>query len=488
MLKYILKRLLIFIPTLLVISFLTFIISTNAPGDPVDSFLRKDQGEGMLSDKAAGETAYRDVRHRLGFDLPQFYFSFTNATYPDTLYKLPNADRRNALARLSWETGGWDNTCAWYHSLLDYENKLFTIKRNDTNSTYILKAKSLVEQIAESGTTEDIDRFLDKLVSVQSNSLLSVAAPAFAKAHAAYNTLIANRSSWRRYIPTVHWYGTKNQYHRWLFGEAKWFGETDSTKSRGFLRGDFGLSYTNQAPVGKSIRQALPHSIFLSLLAILLAYILSVPIGVRSAIHKGKFRERLGTTSLFMLYSLPNFWVATMCVIFFCGGDWFGWFPSPGAEPIPDDAPFGYWLAQTTLRMILPLICATYGSLALISRQMRGGMLNVLGQDYIRTARAKGLPERVVVWKHALRNSLLPIITLFANAFPAALSGVFIIEFIFNIPGMGSLTYNAILSQDYPIIFTVLFFSAILTLTGMLVADILYALVDPRISYSNKRS
>ncbi|MBL0079284.1 MAG: ABC transporter permease subunit [Bacteroidetes bacterium] len=137
--------------------------------------------------------------------------------------------------------------------------------------------------------------------------------------------------------------------------------------------------------------------------------------------------------------------------------------------------------------LFLPLVCYTYGSLAFISRQMRGAVINSLGQDYVRTAKAKGLSQKVVLWKHAFRNSLLPIITLFANIFPLAISGSIVLEIIFSIPGMGKLAYEAILRRNYPIVFSVVMFSGILTLVGNLVSDILYAVVDPRISYSSKR-
>jgi peptide/nickel transport system permease protein len=173
-------------------------------------------------------------------------------------------------------------------------------------------------------------------------------------------------------------------------------------------------------------------------------------------------------------------------VIFFCGGDYFSWFPAPGVPPIPDDAPWWYALLEGTYRLILPLFCWTYASLAFISRQMRGGMLNTIGQDFIRTARAKGLDEKIVIWKHALRNSLIPIITLFANVFPLAISGSFVIEYIFSIPGMGKEILEALNARDYPIVFTIMMFTAILTMVGNLIADILYALVDPRISFTGK--
>jgi peptide/nickel transport system permease protein len=216
------------------------------------------------------------------------------------------------------------------------------------------------------------------------------------------------------------------------------------------------------------------------------AYLFAVPLGVTSAVKKGTKTERGITTGLFILYSLPNFWIATMMIIFLCGGDFLDWFPAFGLGTLPADAPFSERFAETTYHLILPVICWTYGSLAFISRQMRGGMLNVIGQDYIRTARAKGLDENTVIWKHALRNSLIPIITLFANIFPLAISGSFVIESIFSIPGMGKVSLDALVARNYPIIFTVMMFTAILTLVGNLVADVLYAVVDPRISFSGK--
>jgi peptide/nickel transport system permease protein len=136
--------------------------------------------------------------------------------------------------------------------------------------------------------------------------------------------------------------------------------------------------------------------------------------------------------------------------------------------------------------MVLPLFCYVYSSFAFISRQMRGSMLQTLSQDYIRTAWAKGLSPRSVYWKHAIRNSLLPIITLIASIFPGLIAGSIVIEQLFTLPGLGMLAYEAQVIKDYPVIFTIMLFSAILTLVGYLVADILYAIVDPRISYSKK--
>jgi peptide/nickel transport system permease protein len=250
--------------------------------------------------------------------------------------------------------------------------------------------------------------------------------------------------------------------------------------------GDFGISYQDKRPVSSVIRSSISWTLVLSLASMLLSYLIAVPLGVISAKDKGSMKDKTITTGLFMLFSLPNFWIATLMVVFFCGGDWFSWFPSPGADWPSASLPFLEWLPQMAFRLILPLICWTYGSLAFISRQMRGGMLNVLGQDYIRTARAKGLEENKVIWIHAFRNSLLPVITLFASVFPLAIAGSFVIEFIFSIPGMGKISLDAILARNYPVLFTVMMFTAILTLTGNLIADILYAFADPRISFNSR--
>ncbi|MBK9015527.1 MAG: ABC transporter permease [Saprospiraceae bacterium] len=158
-------------------------------------------------------------------------------------------------------------------------------------------------------------------------------------------------------------------------------------------------------------------------------------------------------------------------------------FPSKFPDDIPTSAPWWKQIWLAVPHLLLPIFCVTYPSVAYISRQARGGMANVLGQDYIRTARAKGLPERAVIWKHGFRNALFPLITLFASVLPAAIAGSVAIEVIFDIPGMGLLTYDAIFQKDWPIVFTVLMLGSVLTVAGMLLADILYAFTDPRIKY-----
>jgi peptide/nickel transport system permease protein len=183
---------------------------------------------------------------------------------------------------------------------------------------------------------------------------------------------------------------------------------------------------------------------------------------------------------------MPSFFVGTLLLLQFANPDNLSWFPVSGIQdPTLFDPNWSLWmkLKHRMPYLILPIITYTYGSFAFLSRIMRIGMIDVVSQDYIRTARAKGLGEGKVILKHALRNSLLPIITVFAAIFPMAIGGSIIIEVIFSIPGMGVEAYNGILNYDYPMIITVFTLAGFLTMVGYLVADILYAVVDPRISY-----
>ena len=490
MLKYIFKRVLIFIPTLFAISLITFIISVNAPGDPVDTMLTKNAGGegGQAAQKIATEKAYDEMRHSLGLDLPVFYLALTNSTVSDTLHRVAKAEHRETLERLSFTYGSWPDVANYYKAARSLEISVYNIPKTEENSNSLRKVRDYLNNLYTTydnarvrGIFTDLDRIFTSTPSLKSVT------PIFTAVKNSYQGIITNQNTYAKYIPTLHFYGTKNQYHRWMFGDAPWFGEAQPGQSKGFLRGDFGISYQDKRPVSSVLWDAVRWTMLISFISILISYTTAIPLGVTSAVKKGTKTERGITTSLFILYSLPNFWIATMLIMFLGGGDYLDWFPAFGLGSMPDDAPFWERFIDTAYHLILPVFCWTYGSLAYISRQMRGGMLNVIGQDYIRTARAKGLDEKKVIWKHALRNSLLPIITMFASIFPLAISGSFVIEFIFSIPGMGKISLDALNARNYPIIFTVMMFTAILTLIGNLVADILYASVDPRISFSSKK-
>jgi len=247
---------------------------------------------------------------------------------------------------------------------------------------------------------------------------------------------------------------------------------------------DFGTSYKDRRPVIDKIAEALPITLQLNLISIFLVYVISVPIGVYSATRPRSAPDAIITFSLFVLYSLPTFWVAMLLIYFLGGGQHLNWFPIYGVNSLgADQMPWPQWLLDRLWHMVLPVFCLTYAGLASISRFARAGLIDVVRQDYIRTARAYGFSERVVILKYALRNSLIPIITLIGTLLPSLLGGSVIIEQIFSIPGMGRLAFEAMLSRDYPVVMGILTTSALLTLVGLIISDILYAIVDPRIRF-----
>ena len=283
----------------------------------------------------------------------------------------------------------------------------------------------------------------------------------------------------RDYVSFSWWDRTVGRITETQF--AKWIGRVATLR--------FGNSIRDGRPVGEKLAEALPVTLLLSLVSMALAYLIGVPLGIHSAVRQGRPTERVATVALFVLYSLPSFWVAMVLILLFGGVGHWDWFPIYGLSSEGLEHAGGWtWLVDRLHHMVLPVACLTYGSLAVISRYQRSSMLEVIRQDYIRTARARGLSERSVIFRHALRNSLLPVITLMGLQFPYLISGSVIIERIFNIPGMGMMTFDAFLVRDYPVIMAVSVLTAAMTLVGLILADLCYALVDPRIRLGEERT
>jgi peptide/nickel transport system permease protein len=243
---------------------------------------------------------------------------------------------------------------------------------------------------------------------------------------------------------------------------------------------DFGRSFLDQRPVLDKIVDRLPATLLLSGLSLIVIFVLAVPLGVFSAMHPHSRLDHSITVITFVGYSLPTFWLALLCMLFF--GAFLNWLPISGLRSVNHDLlPVGEKLWDYASHLILPVFISAFGGIASISRYTRGSMLEVVRQDYIRTALAKGLPSRKVYYVHALRNALLPILTILGLSLPGLIGGSFIFETIFAWPGMGRLAYESALSFDYPTIMGIAVIGAILTLLGNMLADVLYALADPRI-------
>jgi peptide/nickel transport system permease protein len=244
---------------------------------------------------------------------------------------------------------------------------------------------------------------------------------------------------------------------------------------------DFGRSFSQDGRlVIDKIKERLPVTIFINLTSLLLILAVAIPLGVLSATYRHSFFDKATTVFVFIGFAMPTFWLALLLMILF--GVHLGWLPISGLKSLNYEyLPPAAQIWDRISHLILPIFISAFGGLAGMSRYMRSNMLEVIRQDYIITARAKGLSNRQVIFKHALRNALLPVITILGLSIPGLIGGSVIFETIFAIPGMGQLFYASVMARDYPTIMGMLVIGAILTLLGNLIADVSYALADPRI-------
>lgn len=266
----------------------------------------------------------------------------------------------------------------------------------------------------------------------------------------------------------IHWIGENTVFY------VKWV--------KNIARLDFGRSFKDRKPVTQKIWAALPITLLINILTIIIIYLVSIPLGIWSALKQGSVVDKIVMVKLFVFYSLPTFWVATMLLMFFAGGEYFDLFPITGYKSdFFEQLNFFEKILDVGWHLVLPITVSTIGGFAFLTRFSRSNFLEVIGQDYMRTARAKGLSSNKVLYKHGLRNAMIPFVTLMGTLLPALLGGSVIIEQIFSIPGMGMLSFEAVIGRDRNLIMGIATIDAFLTLVSLLLSDLLYVAVDPRI-------
>ena len=262
----------------------------------------------------------------------------------------------------------------------------------------------------------------------------------------------------------------------------------------GFKVPDLGESFIRKRPVLDVVLEALPVTLWLNLLTIPIIYIIAITSGIYAARNRGKLLDVGSGVTFIALYSLPTIWVGVLLLGFFANRDYFQWFPTGGLHDINSQG-FSFlpgthagefsrgWLVDTIWHLVLPVVCLTYGGFAFLSKLMRSSVLENLYADFARTARAKGLSENLVLFRHVLANSILPLITVAAGIIPGLLGGSLIVESIFSIDGMGRLMLQAIKMKDQELVLSETCVVALIGLLSLIVTDVCYALADPRVSY-----
>ncbi len=247
---------------------------------------------------------------------------------------------------------------------------------------------------------------------------------------------------------------------------------------------NFGDSFSYEEPVTDLIISKFPISLQFGIISTLLIYLICIPLGVFKAVKDGTTFDAASSFFLFVLYSIPPLMLGILLIVFFAGGSFYDWFPLAGIYSDNYDS-LGFWakIGDRVHHFILPLICYEIGGFTLLTVLMKNSLLEEVRLDYIRTARAKGLPESSVIYKHALRNALIPIATGLSGILSVFFAGSIIVEQIFSLDGIGLLGYKAALDRDYNVLMGLIFFQSLLLLMGRILSDFLYVIIDPRIDF-----
>jgi peptide/nickel transport system permease protein len=465
---YILKRLLLALPTLLLISLLTFGLSRCSPDDPVQRYF----GDNLATtfDPEVRSLQYAEQAATLGVDKPAFYLTLTTAAFPDTLHRIFPPLRREKMVRMAWQTGNWPATQAC-------EKALAAVVRAVERLPNTLPHLPPMRQILDALLNESDPARLGVLTA-------SLAGQWNQLPNEYVKSTISDVENWQKalhhwqntpkrnllYQPALYWYGLDNQYHQWLFG---------------LFSRNMGVSLSSRQPIWRDLQPRLVVTLVINGIALLLALLIALSTGIFLARRTGTATDRWGRRSLAFLSALPVFWIGSLLVLAFATPDG-GLFLIPGlslSQYAPDSMSIWAWLGDNALKIILPVVTIALHHIALLALQTRSGILDTRNADYVRTARAKGLSEKRVFWRHILPSAAFPVIGTVARSVPALLSGALVVEYLFNFPGMGLKTQEAFAARDYPVLFAIVLIGAVLTIISNLIADWLYAALDPRVEY-----
>ena len=495
MLSYVIKRVLLMIPTFIGVSFMIWLVMTFAPGEPSSGDSQggfgADTSEGS-QDRDRTNLNQRLFRQQFSLDRPRFLNTWPGLDAEDVAAELrvvinaqleakkpePNMDI-GRLRKANRRLDDWGNYSI--PPLLELV-KTKTGVLQDHALSRLRRAAYQFKSIRAAGKkATEAEIAEDRRILAENREIASDEYRWKEGADEAERSAVA--AKWQS------WFDKRSEAGQWSYRDDFWerswllFSDTQFGKYWGNLASlDFGKTFDTKEPVLELIISKLKYSLSLALPAFLLAWIIAVFLGVMSASKHNSALDQTTGVALFMAYSIPSFLMATVLVKWLAV-EW-KWFPTSRFED-PKAFEMNTWehFLDILYHLALPLFCYTYGSVAYISRQARSGMLEVMQSDFIRTARAKGLPEKTVLWKHGVRNGMMPLLTLLGTALPILIAGSVVIEFIFQIPGFGQLMIDAIVRRDYNVVMGVSLISSLLTLIGLLLTDILYAAVDPRVSF-----
>lgn len=453
--RFLLRRFLWLWPTLWLIMVFTFMLTALAP-DPSANFMADCNYRSMGTSYEDFAACLAKKRAELRLDLPRFYVTVSTLATPKDFHRYARYVRPT-LRRLLFQVGDGGKVEAYHRAV---QQLMVVADEQRLAGKLPISVVSLMLGLEALSDLKKIEARLTQLAdSGQFYPGAWVATLAQAQRH--FEQMREQPARWRNFIPMLYWHGLDNQYHHWLMG---------------MLRGDLGRSYRSTQSVGSTIRELLPWTITLAGMGTVLIFLTGIPLGIFSAMYPGSLGDRGSAMLGFVLEVIPTFWLGTLLFSYFADPEMLG-----GGFLAPDLHPGQLSWQQYLTQLPLPLIAYAYAGFAQISRLLRSTLQEQMQMPYLRTALAKGLSYRQAVWRHAFRNTLLPLITVATGVLPALLVGAVVVEEVFLIRGLGRETLEAVKTNDVPFVMAMFTLTALATLLGYFIADWLYARVDPRV-------
>jgi len=448
MLKWILYRALLIVPTLLLVLGLSFVLSKSVYSDPIEAALVL---KGVALDTPHGQKEYKDLYHKMKLDQPLFYFAILPHYYPQSIHAFYKTYDRSIVKNLLSEKVH----IKWILNYLILRNDI--LENKESRDVF---DKNIIERLNYAHNLVEIRKLKSSIEASNINQ------NEYEKMLSILSQLDA--SIQKIYYPIFIWHGHENQFHMWVSS---------------FLSGNWGVSYKDGISVRNKIGKALKWTLVLTSISLVFTTFISYFVGLLTAFYTNTWMDRFLRYFWLMLYTMPVFWLASLLITFMTTdryGSFFNIFPLPGRWYIPEEEPFWTTLAKYAHQMILPIICLVANDISPISQLIRRSILNQKLKPFVLLSQAKGLTPFQSFKNHLLPHSYTTLVTVIGGKIPALLSGSLIVEVIFNIPGIGRLIYDSVLSADWSVVFGVLTMISFVVTITMLISDIMYRWIDPR--------
>ncbi len=457
MIKFIFLRFFQSIVTVLAVMALVFALYQLMPGDVVEARKKISERSETLQQLQDYEQSYQQAAVEIGLNQPIFYFSIAKNKKTDAFFNVVVPRYKDLTIQLMNKNTSFENTQSYITAIRNIEKKCYTI--NDSMS--ILDETRALYYAFEKKDIDEKSIFLENNASKDSTLQAEVAF--FLEKKKIITSEFSEKIVW---FPTFQWFGSRCQFHQWL---------------KKTLSGDFGISYTSYRPVQDEIRDAVRWTLLMNTLALMLVFLIGIWLGLKSAAQFGQKWDNRLLQLTFFLDAIPQFWLATLVFIFLTSSYYhLKIFPNAGIGNFSSNTPFleKIWIALP--HFIAPIFCIVLTSISIVIRQMRASALRVFGENFIKTAKAKGLSKTQILRKHVFPNAIFPMIALLGATLPNLIMGSLTIETVFNIPGMGQLASTAIYEKNFPVLIAIVFLISLLTIVGGLISDVLYKIYEPK--------